>query len=180
MITTEELNVLYRYAFAISQNEEVAFDLVQDSLLSSWTKSKKNKLAYLRTCIRNKYYDLKRKEKNHSLYVNSSKDLHSKDVYSDKMTSLESILINKDRLLQRLEKLEPIEREILFLWAYEGMSFKEMSHVLDIKIGTLLSKVNRIKLKFPDNSNTDDAKIEIKPAGQSTYPKENSHEKNSS
>lgn len=62
--------------------------------------------------------------------------------------SLDDIIVTREQTELILSMLNPHEREILFLWAVEGFTVKEIAGDLDIPKGTLLSKLHRLKLKI--------------------------------
>ena len=49
----------------------------------------------------------------------------------------------QDRLTYALEQLEPLDREIIMLRHYGGLSFKEIAEQFQIPMGTALTKVHR-------------------------------------
>ena len=53
-----------------------------------------------------------------------------------------------DELNQALNQLPPDLRTILILWAVDELSYKEMAHVLEIPIGTVMSRVHRARQKL--------------------------------
>ena len=64
------------------------------------------------------------------------------------MRSLDDIIANREQTELILSMLNAHEREILFLWAVEGFTVKEIANDLGIPIGTLLSKLHRFKTKI--------------------------------
>ena len=54
---------LYRYALALSKNHDLSYDLVHDAIIQLKGRIILKKEAYLKTCIRNKFYDLNKRTK---------------------------------------------------------------------------------------------------------------------
>jgi RNA polymerase sigma factor (sigma-70 family) len=60
--------------------------------------------------------------------------------------------LNPDDLDERLKKaLETLQEEyqlVLLLWAVEDLSYKEIADVLDVPIGTVMSRLHRARQKL--------------------------------
>ena len=73
----------------------------------------------------------------------------------------------KNNVLNALDKIEPIYKEVIILFYIKVLSFKEVSDILSIPIGTVMSRLSRGKkqlksvLKFKDlaNDNTKDNEL---------------------
>lgn len=148
------LNELYRYSFALTGNENDAYDLLQSSIekhLSSNSRKISNESSYLKKIIKNKYIDSYRRTQRYSHEafdeVVTQVDLDTKP--------LEQIIVSQDQLEYLWHKLKDDERELLYFWAVEGFSTSELSHHLGIPRGTLLSKIHRLRSRleqYSDNS----------------------------
>ena len=53
--------------------------------------------------------------------------------------------MDREMLKAIFNKIEPIDREILYLYGYEGLTFDEIAKRTNKKRGTLLSRMHRIK-----------------------------------
>ena len=59
MFDRDKLNQLYRYGFALTANNELAYDLVHDAIEKLISRTfVLNKMAYAKTTMRNNFYDL--------------------------------------------------------------------------------------------------------------------------
>ena len=76
--------------------------------------------------------------------------MDTKEDIVDLNVDLETLTIQRDEIGKLLEQISPLDREILFLWAVEGMSFEEISKELDIRRGTLLSRMSRLRSHLSD------------------------------
>lgn len=73
----------------------------------------------------------------------------------------------KNNVLNALDKIEPIYKEVIILFYIKDLSYKEVSDILSIPIGTVMSRLSRGKkqlksvLKFKDlaNDNTKDNEL---------------------
>ena len=147
MFSLEELNIFFRYCIVLTGNEDSGSDLLQ-SCLEKYVKLDdsgiKDTKAYFRRMIRNQFIDDQRKDDNQQLY---EFDEESTVVQID-MRALDDIIVNREQTELILSMLNPHEREILFLWAVEGFTVKEIARDLHIPQGTLLSRLHRLKLKI--------------------------------
>jgi len=50
-----------------------------------------------------------------------------------------------ERLLHAIGELKPHYREVLLLWAVEGLKYREVADVLDVPIGTVMSRLYRAR-----------------------------------
>lgn len=150
MFNQDSLNRLYRFCYSLTADESSAYDLLQNSLekfLKSKTK-KENNLAFMYRIIRHQFIDDYRKEAKHQ-----SVPFEEQDYIDFDIKTLESISIDDDLIEQVLEFLEPIEREILFYWAIEGYTTQEISDILEMPKGTVLSKIHRMRLRIKQQFN---------------------------
>jgi RNA polymerase sigma-70 factor (ECF subfamily) len=132
------INRSYRYALSLSRNENDAFDLVQSSYLKLLEKDKPLIISYLITTIRNLYIDHKRKEK---LKLSWITKFTQKDTYEPLFT-VEPIL---EKLLSQLPDRN---LEIIFLSIVEEYTAQEISDLMNIPRGTILSILHRTKQKL--------------------------------
>jgi len=162
MFNKEELNQLYRYALSLSANEQTAYDLVQSGVerylkkISALSEPLENPLAYIKSIIRNCYFDLERHRKVVSIISIDGDDASNMDhasnidnyiglVDSDPM---EDILMNQQEVQQLLGSLNAQENELLYLWAVEEHTVEEISRIYAKPRGTMLSKLHRLKKRI--------------------------------
>lgn len=149
MLNKDEFNRLYRYAFSLVQNEDGAFDILQNSLENFLASNKdhvKEPLHYLMRSIRNGFLDKMRKDKLH-LVKSDELLLHQGTM---ELSSLEDIIIDRREVEYMLHELAVDEREILYLWAVEEFTVQEIADMQNKPKGTLLSKLHRLKQKIRD------------------------------
>lgn len=142
MAYSEELEDLlnrgFRYSLSLTNDEDLAFDLVQNAYLKICEQDKPLVISYLITTIRNNFIDQKRKQ-------------------TTKFKWLKSISINKsysppnnvEPTLEKLIKnLKERDREILLLSVVEEYTAKEIGELLDIPRNTILTILSRTKKKL--------------------------------
>ena len=152
MFNKDELNQLYRYALALSNQEAVAYDLVQSAIERLLSKgadffaSIEKPLAYLKTVIRNLYIDLERHKKVVPMISIESETLSYIEPIED--NSMEDLLINQQEVLQLISCLSSQENELLYLWAVEEHTVDEIADIYEKPRGTMLSKLHRLKKRI--------------------------------
>jgi len=134
----------YRYANALCAHAEMAEDLVHEG----WLKVVKNHgptpdKALLFRVIRNLFID----DVRHRTRFPS--DAFEESLLVDQSALDPSHYVSEDRALaQGLAELRSIEREVLFLWVFEGYTAAEISTLTNQSRGTVLSQIHRTKGKL--------------------------------
>ncbi len=134
----EILNRGYKYALSLTNDKNDSFDLVQSSYLKIVEKNKPLIISYLITTIRNLFIDNKRKEK---LKLNWIKMATPKTSYKANFTT-------EPYLEKILSQLSTRNREIIFLSILEEYTAQEISDLMKIPRGTILSILSRTKQKL--------------------------------
>ncbi|MFT6898561.1 MAG: RNA polymerase sigma-70 factor (ECF subfamily) [Paraglaciecola sp.] len=149
MFSHEILNNLYHYAYSLTCEEANAYDLLQDALARFLARKNhlkiKDKVPYVRRMIRNQFIDQLRREQRFPLEVLDTVD---SIVIDDVCIDLERMVISEQTLQQVWELLLPMERELLYLWAVEGLTGQEIATQLNIPQGTILSRIYRLRKKI--------------------------------
>jgi len=148
MFNRDELNRLYRYAVSLSRKEEDGADLLQTTLVKLFERSGRIEVEYpiryaMRT-IRNTFLNSLRTS-------NREEAIEDENTIVDKNIDLNKIISNKIEVEEVLSFCNPLEREILYLWAYEGMTYVEISGFLEISKGTLLTKIHNLKKRINES-----------------------------
>jgi RNA polymerase sigma factor (sigma-70 family) len=143
LLNKTDINKLYRYALVLTNQDEEAYDLVHNAILKIEGRFMLKELAYAKTVVRHLFFDHKKKEaKTLAIEPESLAIDHS----------FEDLIIKQDELSGLLEKLLPLERELLYLITVEGHSYKEAAEITGEKINTLLTRFKRIKEKVAKRS----------------------------
>lgn len=135
---------LRRYARALVGERSTADDLVQDTLERAWSKLHlyrrgSDLRAWLFTVM-------------HNVHVNRLRAARPADPLEEGMPELAQRATQGDALLVRdLERavaaLPEGQRQVLLLVALEDLSYEETARVLDIPIGTVMSRLARAREK---------------------------------
>lgn len=152
MFSNEQLQQLFRYGCALTSDEQQAQDLLQDAIESCLRQPPRKTLAmmsYTRTIMRNRFIDNAR-----------HRQRFPQDTFEDDQIAidmdvrmLEDIVIDASELDNIWGLLDPLEREILFLWAVEEYSTTEIASQLDMPRGTILSRIHRLRKRLQKQFN---------------------------
>jgi len=136
---------LRRYARALLRNPTAADDLVQDCLeraVSRWRQRREgNTRSWLFTILHNLAVNQFRQTAARGRHVTideSNEDDFGQDAVQ------EQTLMYRD-VLDKLEKLPDDQRAVLLLVAVEDLSYAEAAKVLNIPIGTVMSRLSRAR-----------------------------------
>jgi len=136
---------LRRYARALTGNREFADDLVQDTLeraLRKWVLWRAGSKidSWLFSIMHNLFVNQVRSAPARQLSV-SLDDLEFEPAGQG---SAEGVLQLRD-LLSSLNKLSHDQREILLLVGLEDMSYQEVARILELPLGTVMSRLSRAR-----------------------------------
>ena len=151
-IVLPHLDAAHNLARWLTRNDQDAEDLVQDAYVRAFrffdsfhgTDSR----AWLLTIVRNTCYTWLQQKRSHELTTPFDEELHSldSDAYNPEELLLRSA--NTQMLREALEEL-PVEfREIVILRELEGLSYKEISTIIDIPLGTVMSRLARARKRL--------------------------------
>lgn len=142
----DQIPRLRRYAQMLMRNRERADDLVQDTLERSWSRQH---LWQPGTDLRAWTFTIM-----HNLYVNQARRFRSETGVDELALSTpgdsEQALRLRD-LDRALARLSSDAREILLLVAVEELTYAEVATVLNIPIGTVMSRLARAREQLRQN-----------------------------
>jgi len=127
--------MLFQYGSKLTTDKALLEDLIQELFLELWQKPPSQSLhsvkAYLLQALKFKLYKSFRKT---SLISTDMKE----EEYGFEL-SKETMLINKEddderiqKILTALAKLTPRQREVIYLKIYKGLSYEEVSNVMQL------------------------------------------------
>lgn len=150
-----EIDAVYRMAFHLARSPDQASDLVQETYLRALKAETKFELRergvrpWLFKILHNVFYTHVGRQKKAPIAVESLD--HEADQSGDAMSapawdlaSLDWETVD-DRLKHAIEDLPDHYREVLLLWAVEGLRYREVADVLDVPIGTVMSRLYRAR-----------------------------------
>jgi RNA polymerase sigma factor (sigma-70 family) len=141
------LSAAYNLARWLAQNDHDAEDIVQDSCLRAFKFFDGFRggdgRAWLLRIVRNTCYTWLQHNRSNTVALSSSEDFYA--LPSALPTPEEALIkqINVGLLHQAMQEL-PIEfREVLVLRDLEDLSYKEIAGIIDIPLGTVMSRLAR-------------------------------------
>jgi len=146
-IVREHYEDVFRFACSLCKVDADAKDLTQQAFLrfarkGEQVRDEKKVKSWLFTVLRNEFIDSQRKKKRFP-HVEISPE-HEEAAESD----LPSSRIDGQRALDALHGL-PLEfREPLALFFLQGYTYKEIGEILNIPIGTVMSRLSRGKARL--------------------------------
>lgn len=134
---------LYRFALSLSRTEDTACDLVQQTFLQ-WAR-KGHQLrdpakvkAWLFTTLHREFLGLKRKESRAQLYSIEAMESETPHYTPDIVRQVDSKIV-----IATLHELDETFRVPLMLFHLEDYSYAEIADILEIPIGTVMSRLAR-------------------------------------
>ena len=143
IIVDEHYEKLYRFAMSLVNDTVLASDLTQQTFYiyackSGQIRDRSRTKSWLFTTLHREFIALKRKESRHPQY-----EIH---LVEDDLPSVDpSALRNVDVqwMLQALDRIEDRYRIPLVMYHIEDFSYREIAEMLDIPIGTVMSRLSR-------------------------------------
>jgi RNA polymerase sigma-70 factor, ECF subfamily len=144
----EQLDAVDRFARSLTRTRVEADDLVQETMLRALRSRESFELKTFG--IRPWLYRIL-----HNLHLNriSREQLRPRTVESDVLDANipPPIRVQNDvELEQAMSALQPDLRSIMTLWAVDELSYKEIAEVLDVPIGTVMSRLYRARHRLRD------------------------------
>ena len=142
-LITEQIPNLRRYARALLGEPTTADDLVQETLLRALSrqhlwKPGTNMRAWMFTIL-------------HNLHVNNQRRRYVRGEFQDAADeqpepgspSTQEYTLEVRDLARALQVLPEAQRQVVLLVGLEGMDYKQVASVLDVPVGTVMSRLHR-------------------------------------
>lgn len=152
-----EMDSVYRMAMHLARNPEDAADLVQETFLKAFKAEGRFELReagvrpWLFKILHNNFYTkVGRKKREPALsddlsYQPGTGGDPSEAAPAWDLSHLDWEQVD-DRLKHAIEELPDHYREVLLLWAVEGLKYREVADVLDVPLGTVMSRLYRARV----------------------------------
>lgn len=146
---------LIRFCVYLTGNQQLAEDICHDTLLKAIRSIKQLKtpeyaIAWMKKIARNQFLDICKSARN------SKPHLDIGDVTAEPSLSISADASdNQITAMQALQSLEEEDRSIVILVDIEGYSYQEVAEQLNLKEGTVKSKLFRARKKMLDFLGTD-------------------------
>jgi RNA polymerase sigma-70 factor (ECF subfamily) len=144
---------LRRYARVLTGEATRADDLVQDTLARAWEKralwqAGTDLRAWLFTVMHNVFVNQRALAQREARNVSLDSDGELGDVWQIAVRPSQLVHVELLEMLQQLGRLPAEQREVLVLAAVEEMKYEEIAAVLDIPVGTVMSRLSRAREKL--------------------------------
>jgi RNA polymerase sigma-70 factor (ECF subfamily) len=152
----EHLDRLYAYALHLAGAPDDARDLVQASALKALGAKNvpDDALAYrtwLFRILRNTWIDeCRRRARQPTSWDALEQDgtASGNDAWHPDVSSIEKRLFNRLAVREGLARIAPDHREVLVLVDMAGFTYKEVAELLEVPIGTVMSRVSRARKRL--------------------------------
>lgn len=141
---------LYRHAWYITKDHEEAYDVVQEVFIRAMRETRFfdadfRMKAWLFRVTSNLCFNLVRDRKRRGAILETvPREENSRADQVEKVFSSE----RREEVMAALEHLTRDHREILILRYYDDLSYAEIAEVLDIKLGTVMSRLSRARTRL--------------------------------
>ena len=157
------VDALYRQAMKLTNNPDDAQDLVQDTFEKGFKafesfKPGTNFEAWMTTIERNAFFNQYARAKRRPQRANdSSGEYDDWDIYSasghssDGLKSAEEEYLDAfapEEIMAALAKLSPERRQVFIDAAIDGKSYNQVAEEQGVKIGTVMSRLNRARTQL--------------------------------
>lgn len=152
-MTTKEFNSslidlksnLQRFAMSLTSDRDSALDLVQDTYLKAITYKDKfvdytNLKAWVFTIMKNTFINNYRRNSKENTLIDGTRDLYYINMPHDKGFISPESSYAEDEIEKAIDSLED-EFRVPFRMHLDGFKYKEIAEELDLKIGTVKSRI---------------------------------------
>jgi RNA polymerase sigma-70 factor (ECF subfamily) len=146
------LDAAYNLARWIVQHDQDAQDIVQEAYLRAFKGYQGfrggNGRAWLLTIVRNTAYSWINKHAPDGRLVPYEEEKHA-EIISFDQSAREVVTEKRKEYLQNALLRLPVEyREVILLYEFEGLSYKELAVALSIPVGTVMSRLSRARRRL--------------------------------
>ena len=152
------LDAAYTLARYLTRNASDAEDVVQDACLRALKYFEgfrgeqgaggPGARAWLLAIVRNTAYTARRRQRVDALTTEFDETQHSDAVAEDHPEGVLLQKAAKETLRRALEGLAPEFREVIVLRELQGLSYKEISDVTGVPVGTVMSRLSRARTRL--------------------------------
>jgi len=156
-----EMDSVYRMAMHLAKHPDEAADLVQETYLKAMKAEHRFELRgmgvrpYLFRILHNNFYSRVEKRKRQPTLGDDLPEVPvdgrvgGAGAPARDLRSLDWEQVD-DRLKAAVADLPEHYREVLLLWSVEGLKYREIAEVLDVKLGTVMSRLYRARAILTD------------------------------
>lgn len=159
----EHLDAVFRMAMHLTRNREKAEDLVQDVYVRALKSASRNGFeakgggmrAWLFTIAHNTFYtNIKRENRAPTAVGEFHTDESSERLPDAPPPAWDGASFDwehvDDRLHVAIDSLKEEYKQVLIMWGVQGFKYREIAEVLDVPIGTVMSRLHRARKMVVD------------------------------
>ena len=172
----EHLDAVYRMAFHLARNGEQAEDLVQEVYARAFRPNAVERFednsdqggggmrAWLFAICHNVFYSkIKREARQPTAVENFFEESSTERLPDEPPPQWDGERLDFEQidatLKDAIEGLKPEYREILLMWGVEGLKYREIAAILDVPIGTVMSRLHRARKIIADRLLADEEAV---------------------
>lgn len=159
----EHLDAVFRMAMHLTRDKERAEDLVQDVYVRALKSAARNGFeakggglrAWLFTIAHNTFYtNIKRENRAPTAVGEFHSDASSEPMPDDPPPAWDGSSFDwqhvDDRLREAIDTLKDEYKQVLIMWGVQGFKYREIAEVLEVPIGTVMSRLHRSRKMVAD------------------------------
>jgi len=151
------LSAAYTLARYLTRTDHDAEDIVQDACLRALKhfagfrgEQAPGARAWLLAIVRNTAYSSRRRHRPEDVATEFDETLHSDAVAGEHPEAVLLRTTARDSVRHALDRLAPEFREVIVLRELEGLSYKEISDVAGVPVGTVMSRLSRARTRLQE------------------------------
>jgi RNA polymerase sigma-70 factor (ECF subfamily) len=151
------LDAAYTLARYLTRNDHDAEDVVQDACVRALKyfdgfrgEEGTSARAWLLAIVRNTAYSWRRRHRADALATEFDEREHSHGVADEHPEGELLRSAAQETLGRALDRLAPEFREVIVLRELEGLSYKEISEVAGVPVGTVMSRLSRARARLQE------------------------------
>jgi RNA polymerase sigma factor (sigma-70 family) len=155
VVVLPHLSAAYRLARYLTRNDADAEDVVQEAFLRALKyfggfrgEGASQSRAWLLAIVRNTTHTWQRRHRADASTTEFDETVHSEAITDEHPGSVLSRGDLRETLADALDRLPPDFREVIVLREIEGLSYKEISEVVDVPVGTIMSRLSRARKRL--------------------------------
>ena len=156
-VVLPHLNAAYGLARYLLRNDADADDVVQEALLRALryfsgyrgeAGDDRGSRAWVLTIVRNTASTWRRRHRADASSTEFDETIHSGEADAEHPGSELARRDSRETLARALDRLPADLREVIVLREIEGLSYKEIGDVVDVPIGTVMSRLSRARRRL--------------------------------
>lgn len=154
-VVLPHLDPAYTLARYLTRNTQDAEDVVQEAALRAFRHfagfrgaAGREARAWLLTIVRNAAFSLRKRHRADTLTTEFDDELHSEGASVEEPGAALERESGREALRRALDTLGPEYREVIVLRELEELSYKEISDVTGVPVGTVMSRLSRARRRL--------------------------------